>query len=76
MNTCGKMMQMMLRQWRTMELEDVVAWKLCVMLCGMLMAIYNAAFCKKARGFIWFGFLVTLAHTLRWFAKSVKKAMG
>lgn len=76
MDAYKKLSQEMLRQWRTMELEDVAAWKLCMVLCGMLLAIYHEALCKKAQVLIWLGFLATLGHTMWWFAKSIKKLIG
>lgn len=73
MNTCGKLFQVLLKQWKKMDLEDLAAWKLCLVLCGMLLAIYHEALCKKARFLIWVGFLATLMHTLCWFIKSMNR---
>ncbi len=76
MDACKKLTQSMLRQWKKMELEDLVAWKLCMVLGGMLLAIYHEALCKKARVFIWLGFLAAFSHTLWWSIKTMKKLVG
>lgn len=73
MNIYRKLPRVMLEQWKKMDLQDVAVWKLCMVLCGMLMAIYHETLCKKVRFFIWLGFFATLAHTLCWFVKSMKK---
>lgn len=76
MDVCKKLTQSMLRQWKKMELEDLVAWKLCMVLGGMLLAIYHEALCKKAQVFIWLGFLAAFSHTLFWLIRTIKKLVG